>query len=209
MRKLLAVFCLAVLFAIPVHAQKFQKKPTAKDFGGTVTDATADFDAKKYAAAIRKLQKALAIALEELRKQVLALMPAAPEGFKQLPSPKQAIPAALVFNTTWVPVEQRYRALTGSGSIKVTVTADSAVAKMLGMSFAMAAHDPNAEIVEYEAHKALFKTTKRGKDLKFDLQILAHGKHVIHVVANGISKEKFFETFSQAFVDKIAAVLGK
>jgi hypothetical protein len=32
---------------------------------------------------------------------------------------------------------------------------------------------------------------------------------VIQVTANGISKEKFFETFSQAFVDKIAAVLGK
>jgi len=212
MRKLLAVLTplsLAVLLAIPAHSQKFQKKATAKDFGGTVKDATADFDAKKYATAIRKLQQAIAIALEELRKQVIALMPAAPEGFKQLPATKQATPAALLLNTTWVPVEQRYRAETGNGSIKVTVTADSALAKMLGMGFAMAAHDPNTEIVEYEAHKALFKTIKRGRGLKFDLQILVYGKHVIQIVANGISKEKFFETFSQAFVDKIAAVLGK
>lgn len=213
MRKLLAILTplsLVVLLAVPAHAQKFQKKATAKDFGGTVKDANADFDAKKYAAAIRKLQKAIAIALEELRKQILAAMPTAPEGFKRLPPARQAaVPAAMVLNATVVPVEQRYRALTGNGSLRVMVTADSAVAKLLGMGFAMAAHDPNSEIVEYETHKALFKTTKRGNDVKFDLQILAYGKHVIQVIANGISKEKFFETFNQAFVDKIAALLGK
>lgn len=212
MRKLLPVLvpisCI-VLFAVPAQAQKFQKKPTAKDFGGTVKEATADFTAKKYAAAIRKLREAMAIALEELRKQIVAAMPEAPEGFKKMPATKQAAPAALVLNTTWLPVEQSYRAESGGGSIKVTVTADSAVAKLLGMGFAMAAHDPNSEIVEYEAHKALFKATKRGSSTKFDLQILVYGKHVIQVVAQGITKENFFKTFSQAFVDKMAGLLGK
>ena len=198
------------LFALPAHAQKFQKQPTAKDFGGTVKEATTSFDAKKYAAAIRRLKEAIAIALEELRKQILAVMPAPPEGFKKLPPTKQAaVPAALALSTTWVPVEQRYRAESGGGSIKVTVTADSAVAKILEMGFAMAAHDPNSQIVEYEAHKALFKTSKRGNKDRFDLQILVFGKHVVQVVADGITKDNFFKTFSQAFVDKIAGILGK
>jgi hypothetical protein len=212
MRKLLPILTfvsLVALLAVPAHAQKFQKKPTAKDFGGTVKEATADFAAKKYAAAIRKLREAMAIALEELRKQIVAAMPEAPEGFKKMPPSKQAAPAALVLNTTWLPVEQSYRAESGGGSIKVTVTADSAVAKLLGMGFAMAAHDPNTEIVEYEAHKALFKTAKRGSSTKFDLQILVYGKHVIQVVGHGITKENFFKTFSQAFVDKMAGLLGK
>jgi hypothetical protein len=62
-----------------------------------------------------------------------------------------------------------------------------------------------AELIEYEAHRAVLRTEGTG----FHLQILINDAHVCEVRAQGVGEDTLFAMFDQAVVDRLAKALGK
>jgi hypothetical protein len=100
-----------------------------------------------------------------------------------------------------------YQRADGNGSISVTVAAHSPMAPMLAMVFASAATNPNIEVIAYGDHKGTLETQQKGE--QYQLQILIAGKHLVTVAASGIGDEPLIKAFDQAFVDRMAKLLGK
>jgi hypothetical protein len=203
-----AALLLLPLLALPTISQKRQKKASPKDFPAVIKKANESFGAAQYAECIAHLKKAISMASGELRKQVFAAMPTPPEGWTA-DKPKQDDGAAYLAQMGlggMITIDRRYRGPDGK-SLKVQVMPSSALAKMIGMGFAMAANDPNSEIVDYEGNKAIFKKSSKGK--RFELNILIAGKHLVQVNGSAMDEDAFFNMFNQAFVTKIATILGK
>lgn len=191
---------------VPVEKQSFPDKVAA---------AKAAFDAGQFAKSMRLLGEATRIARAALEKTVLAAMPAAPENFvKEKPKKRMAQNNPLVPLVTMgaIPFEQKYRATKGRGSIQVQVHVASAMAKIFGASFQMAAFNDKLEVIKYNAHKGLLET--RSKD-RMNLKILitspadAKIQHFVDINTNGgIDDEQLFKMFDQKWVDGLAKLLG-
>ena len=195
------------LLALPVLPQKRQKKAGPKQFPVVIKKASEAFAAGDYGVCVNQLKTAMNLAVAGMRKQLLAAMPAAPEGWSA-DKPKADSGNAYLAQMglgSMITVEQRYRGPDGK-SLKVQIMPTSPMAKMIGMGFAMAANDPNSELVEYESHKALFKKSNKGK--RFELNILIAGKHLVQVSGSSMNEDAFFNMFNQAFVNKVAKILG-
>ena len=203
-----ALLFLLPLLALPTLSQKRQKKADPKDFPAVIKKANEAFGAGQFGACMTHLKAAMAMATAGLRTQILASMPAAPEGWTA-DKPKDDSSNAYLAQMglgSMISVEQRYRGPDGK-SLKVQIMPSSAMAKMIGMGFAMAASDPNSELVDYEGNKALFKKSNKGK--RFELNILIAGKHLVQANGSAMDEDAFFKMFNQAFVTKIAGILGK
>lgn len=199
---------LLVSLAAPCAAQTREKKVGEKDFPALVKDASSAFEAKKHSLAIDKLQAALQIAIEALQKEVLAVMPAAPEGFKARPTTSDGAAnplATAMLGAIGAPIEQRYDGPKGA-SVKITCVAKSPMVSMMGAVFTMAGHDPDKEVIGYGSHKGVLEKHSGGNRLQ--LQILVAEKHLVTVEASSISEETLFAMINQAFVDNLAKILG-
>jgi hypothetical protein len=194
-------------------AQVRAKKDAPADFPAVLQQAGAAYEAKEFGAAIEKLKAALVLAAAQLRKQIAAAMPAAPPGFTAVPPPEDAdltpdnAMAGALIATVGNMVDCEYQREDGNGSIRVSVAAHSPMAPMLAMAFAAASANPNTEVVTYGDHKGTLETQQKGE--QYQLQILIASKHLVTVAASGIGDEPLLKTFDQAFVDRIAKLLGK
>ncbi len=196
------------LLALPVLPQKRAKKASPRDFPTVMKKANEAFAAADYGVCIDNLKKAMNLATVEMRKLIYKAMPTPAEGWTADQPKKNSGNAYLAqFGMTgMLMVEQRYRGPDGK-NLKVSIQPNSPMAKMIGMTFAMAANDPNSEIVDYEGNKAIFKKTSGGK--RFELSILLAGKHLIQVNGTAMDEDTFFGMFDQAFVNKILQIVGK
>jgi hypothetical protein len=204
----LSCVLLFVNFAAPCAAQTREKKTSEKDFPVVVKEASEAFEAKKHSLAIDKLQAALQIAIEALQKEVLAVMPAAPEGFKARAAANEGASnplATAMLGTLGAPIEQRYDGPKGA-YVKITCVAKSPMVSMMGAVFTMAGHDPNKEVIGYGSHKGVLEKQSGGK--RFELQVLVAEKHLVTVEASAVSEETLFAMIDQAFIDKLAKILG-
>ena len=209
-------FPLFLLIALPLGSSRLAAQVRSKtvpvekqNFRETVDAAKESFEAKKYSAAIQKLRAALAIAQAQLRLAILAVMPKAPEGFVAEKPKKPRTggnPFAALMGMAGQPISYNYKQTKGRGAIRCSITPNSPLVQMMAMAFNMAQHDPDSEVVQYGAHKALLKGTKKKQN--YELTILLGGKHVMVVKTRDLTDEQLFKIFDQAFVDKLAAVLS-
>lgn len=206
----LALAALALLL-VSAGVQKRVKAPEAADFPATLSAAGAAWDAGELGTCVKELRTALGLATDARAAHLRAALPAAPEGWRAKPDPEgqasaQNPFAAAVAAGVGSVVEREYQKEGGRGRVSVALTADSPLVQMLNVWIANPALlEAGAELVEYEAHKAVLK--KSGGQLT--LTILIAGAHVCEVRAEGLPEDGLFAMFDQAVVDRLAKVLGK
>ncbi len=208
MRQLIA-FAIVLLFCLPAEAQVRQKKNTPADFDGLLKASGEAFHQQDFGTCISRLQDAISLAAAQHHAVILAAMPPAPSGFTKQESTQQQQNnpfGGAMAGSIGLVVEQSYNQQGGNGHISVTVTANSPMVGMFEAMFRMAGMDPDLEVVEYNEFDALFKTENGGK--KFNLQMPLFGKHFLDITATGLDEDTFFATFSQKFVDALAAAMG-
>ncbi|MCB9890232.1 MAG: hypothetical protein H6832_06565 [Planctomycetes bacterium] len=202
---LLAIALLHVSVTAQVRTKDVAEKELS--FAEAVEAAKSAYEAGKFGKAMTMLQQAMQLARKAIRTKILAAMPAAPEGFERI-EPKKEDDAevnpfgALVMGA--VPIEQKYRAKEGRGSLEVQTHIDSPLVKMMAIAFSTASMNPKLEVIKYGAHKGMLE--EQGKD-RLKLTIVLFDKHAITVDAQGISDEQLFKIFDQKFVDTIAAIV--
>lgn len=209
-RRSLPLFALlATLVLTSAALQKRVQTAEAEDFPAIMKSASAAWEANDFGACVAHLKKATGLANEKRSEAIRAALPAAPAGWMLEPAKKNpaenAMAAALggaIGNVT----QANYREEGGRGSISVSIMSDSPMIQM----FNMWASNPamlgeNAELIEYEAHRAVLKKESSG----LSLQILIHKKHMCDVKVRGLDEDAMFKMFDQATIDKLAAILGK
>ncbi len=183
-----------------------QKGPA--DFPATLAAAGKAWESGEFGACVKELRTALGLASEKRAQSIRESLPAAPAGWKAVPDATDEGPnpfAAAMAASVGSVVERKYRKEGERGEVSVTVTADSPLVQMFTMWVANPALlGPGAELIEYGAHKGVLKNEGGG----FDLQILVSGVHICQVRAQGIDETGLFAMFDQAFVDRLAKVLG-
>jgi len=200
------VLALTFLLAAGAAVQDRVKKLTPDDLPKLLTSASKSLDGKRYAACARDLRSALGVLAGLVRQQLLATMPAAPEGFTAEPDPEgeDAGAFAAMIGVVAPAAERTWRRNDGDGELRVSITPDAPMAPMLVTAFNMAQFDKAAEIVTYKADKALLR--KEGESVT--LQILLGGKHLIDVSATGMDADAVLKVVDQAFVDRVLAALS-
>ncbi len=198
---------LALLALVPLAAQKRHRKPKPQDFPTTIKSAVDAWNAKRFAVCLKKLREAEGITFDALEQAVIAALPEIP-GYKKRPLKKKKEDMRLMHAMGlggFRAIEQYYDAENGGGTGKISIQADSPLIKMFAGMLQMAQFDEDNEVVEYGSHKALFKN--KG-DSPFELQILLYNKHLVSVEWPRMDEDAFFKIFDQAFVDKLAGLLG-
>jgi len=210
--KKLALILVPLLAAsiLATPAQKRVKQNTPADFPTLIESAKQTWEAGDYGQCAGRLREALALCMVKRSEAILAVLPAAPEGYvaeadrsmeQAANNPMMGALAASVGNV----VIQNYR---GPEAIKVTITADSPLVGMVSMWITNPAMlDENSELIEYGQHTAVLEKTNRDRARK--LTILINGAHICEVTYQGAREDFLFELFDQAAVDALAGVLGQ
>lgn len=203
---LLAAALVAVTTSAAVQKRVSPKGPA--DFPSTIRAAGAAWESGEYGQCVKELKTALGLANGKRSESIRAAFPAAPEGWKVEPERNVDATnpfAAAMASSVGTIVERKYKQEGGRGAISCTLTADSPLVQMFTMWMANPALlGEGAELIEYEAHRAVLKSEGQG----YNLQILINGAHVCEVRAQGVSEDALFKMFDQRVVDGLAKVLG-
>lgn len=129
-----AVLALAALAAVGV-AQERTKPKELPSFEKIHAAIKTHYEAGAYGKAMVAARELSAILNEKRSMAILAAMPAAPEGYEQVPQKKaEANPfAGAMAASVGSVVTQQHRGT--NGTIRVTITADSPMLAMAGMMF--------------------------------------------------------------------------
>lgn len=200
---------LATLVLTSAALQKRTKTTTAADFPGLMKSASAAWDAGQYGECLANLKVATGLANEMRSKAIRDALPAAPTGWKLEPAKKNAAAGNAMAQALGGAIgnltQARYSEEGGRGSVDVTMTADSPIVQMFNMMVTNSAMlGENAELIEYEAHRAVLKKERNG----LSLEILIHKKHMCAIKVRGMEEDALFAMFNQATIDKLAAILG-
>ncbi len=202
---------LAVLATLVLCSATFQKRVKTAgpaDFPGILKEISATWNAGEYGACLAHLKKANGLVLEKRSEAIRAALPAAPAGWKLEPAKKNAGGDAMaaafagaIGNVTQV----RYSQEGGRGTVNISLMSDSPMVQMFNMWAANPAMlGEGAELIEYEAHRAVLKKESSG----LNLSILIHKKHMCEIKVRGMEEDALFAMFDQSVVDKLAMVLG-
>jgi len=182
-----------------------------EDFARETQAAKKAFDAGHYPEAIDRLQTCITLANRRFRDAVIAALPKPPVQFVAIPpaEPQQSNTAnpmaAALTAVVGMPVEQRWRAIDGSASLRVRVLPNNPAARPLAR--AIASVDPESETRDVlELGPALALLERREKDLL--VRVLVGESHVVEFHAMGVEESAITGMLDAQFARRIAAVLG-
>ena len=198
-----AAVALTLLTAVAVAQERTRdKKPaTFQEVHGSVQ---THFQAGSYGKAVAAGREMMKLLTAKRSGALLGAMPAAPAGYEVLAQPKgqdNPLGGALAMSVGSI-VTQNYKGATGT--LKVTITADSPMMGMVAMMFTNPAmRGPDAELIKYKECDAILK--KEGNAWTLQLLIeetLVEGRF-------GKENDEFaLAMFSQAAVTKLHATIS-
>ncbi len=209
MKLALCLFAAAGLglgFAAPLQKRVSKEPPKFADVHAQLAE---HWNKKAYGSCTESLQQLQRIVSKARRQEILNALPK-PAGWtiKEDDSMDQADAnpmAAAMLGSVGTIVKRDYRAEEGKGRMSVTVTADSPMVQMFSMMIGNPAMLPKgAELIEYEAHRAVLEP--KGSD-GLKLTILIAEKHICEVDARGATEDQLFGAFDQKAVDGLATAL--
>ena len=206
-----ALILLSVPALLAPTVQKRVKEQEAKDFPTLISEATSQWNEKRYGGCIAALQEAVVLATTERVTAIRGALPNPPTGWEQLPDKKNnaqnAAGLAALGAVAGNIVDRKWKATEGRSNLAVSVTADSPLVGMLGGYITNPAMlGEGKELIEYGTHKAILETQKKGSRLK--LQIIIAQKHIVDVTANGMTEDELFAMWNQEAVDRLASALN-
>lgn len=199
---LLPALCLSA--TLPLVQERVSKKGPP-EFAEVHAEVARAFNAGKFGTAMNKAKELLSVVQTAWTKEILAALPAAPEGFEIVPQKKQNAQAAgfaaAMSGAMGTVIEQSYKS--GGKRITATIQADSPLIQMFSMWVANPAMlGDDAELIKYKEHNAVLKKQGRG----FSLQILI-GSSLVEAKGDA-TDDQLLKMFDQTAVDKLAAVLA-
>jgi hypothetical protein len=207
--RLAAVALCAVPIVLAFAVQERVKPKAAEDVPALLAKTGETWKAKQYRACLTNLKQALHLVTVERMKAIRAALPAAPAGFEKEAHAEEQDAAANPFLAAMSAgvgsvVEQSYSSADGSGSLRVTITADSPLTQMFSMWVANPKLlEPGSELIKYGAHNAVLKKQGSGWQLMTVID-----QDLCEVNVDGRDDDFLLKFFDQAAVDRLAACLA-
>lgn len=213
-KKHLTVLALALTPVLTAAALQKRASKKERSFEGIIESVQKNWKSGNYGIVVRDLKEGLGVASLKVQEQIRSVFQA-PTGYTIVPDRNAAQAAAnnpfLAAMSAGVGdmVSAEFKADEGRGRLTVNVTANSPLVSMFNMWITNPAMLGDGELIEYEnGHKGVLRKESGGRS--FTLQVLINKQHVVdgNLSNEERGEEVLFEALDQAFVDKLAKVLG-